>query len=264
MKCSFLLLLAATMFFTSSCNTAGNKNESNKNGDTTFIVDWTSLSKDFLTWYNYTYTNVPLSQDFIGLDVDSAKIDKPAFLAKLLKDDVVAYKIMISQGIPVYKLFAIKPDEAIQTTARQMAETAIAHLKMEGTQIPDFHFTDLDGKEYDKTSTKGKILVLKCWFIRCGACVKEFPDLNKLVDEYKNRNDVLFVSLAIDSKQDLVNFLKTKKFSYTTVPGMSDYMSYQLNVSEYPTHLLIDKNGKILKVVNRIEELVPFLKKEAS
>ena len=31
---------------------------------------------------------------------------------------------------------------------------------------------------------------------------------------------------------------------------------------EYPTHLLIDKNGKIRKVVNSIKELAPFLQKE--
>jgi hypothetical protein len=36
----------------------------------------------------------------------------------------------------------------------------------------------------------------------------------------------------------------------------------KLNITEYPTHLLIDKNGKILKVVNRINDLIPFLKRE--
>lgn len=39
--------------------------------DKTFSTDWKTLTKDFMTWYNYTYYNIQLSQDFIGLDIDS-------------------------------------------------------------------------------------------------------------------------------------------------------------------------------------------------
>jgi cytochrome oxidase Cu insertion factor (SCO1/SenC/PrrC family) len=94
---------------------------------------------------------------------------------------------------------------------------------MEGTKMSEFNFIDLNGKNYDKSSTKGKIVVLKCWFIHCVACVKEFPELNKLVDENKNRNDILFISLAMDSKQDLIKFLKTKEFKYNVIPEMKSY-----------------------------------------
>ena len=128
--------------------------------------------------------------------------------------------------------------------------------------IPDFRFTDLNGKVYDKSSTKGKIVVLKCWFIHCVACVKEFPELNKLVDENQSRNDIVFISIAIDNKKDLQKFLNTKEFKYVVIPETENYMTSKLNISEYPTHFLIDKNGKILKVVNRIDELAPFLKKQ--
>ena len=138
----------------------------------------------------------------------------------------------------------------------------MAHFKMEGNNIPDFHFTDLNGKVYDKLSTKGKIVVLKCWFIHCVACVREFPELNKLVDENQNRRDLLFISLAIDTRKDLQKFLEQKEFKYAVIPEMENYLTNKLNITEYPTHFLIDKNGKILKVVNRIDELTPFLTKQ--
>ena len=69
------------------------------------------------------------------------------------------------------------------------------------------------------------------------------------------------ISLAIDKKDNLIKFLKTKKFKYAVVPEMKNFMSSDLTITQYPTHLLIDKTGKIVKVVNRIEELVPFLEK---
>jgi hypothetical protein len=66
----------------------------------------------------------------------------------------------------------------------------------------------------------------------------------------------------LDTKKDLIKFFETKEFKYATVPEMKHYMIKKLNITQYPTHLLIDRNGKIRKVVNRIDELVPFLKNE--
>jgi hypothetical protein len=59
-----------------------------------------------------------------------------------------------------------------------MASTEMAHFKMEGTPIPGFNFTDLNDKVYNQSTTRGKIVILKCWFIHCVACLKEFPELN--------------------------------------------------------------------------------------
>jgi peroxiredoxin len=264
----------ATIHSEFSCNSIEVKSNSTKDktvnsaasdlvSDHTYTTDWKTLTKDFTTWYNYTYYNVRLSEDFIALDMDSIKIDKATFLDKLMTENVVAFKTKILRGQSVYQLFKLNSnDESIKATNKEMASTEIAHLKMEGIDIPEFNFTDLNGKIYNKSSTKGKIVILKCWFIHCVACVTEFPELNKLVDGNQNRNDILFISLALDSKKDLKTFFETKEFKYATVPGMRDYITNKLKVTAYPTHILIDRNGKIRKVVNRIDDLVPFLKDE--
>lgn len=277
MKQLFLLVLIAIIHSQFSCNDIETKRNATQNrnqvinaeittdsvSNKVFTTDWKTLTKDFMTWYNYTYYNIRLSQDFIALDIDSIKIDKITFLNKLMTGNVVAYKTKILQGEPVYQLFKLSSnDESIKATVKQMASTEMTHYKMEGTEIPEFNFTDLNGKVYNKSSIKGKIVVLKCWFIHCVACVKEFPELNKLVDKNKGRGDILFISLAMDSKQDLMKFLETKEFKYAVIPEMKDYMAVKLNVNIYPTHFLIDNNGKIVKVVNRIDDLIPFLKKE--
>lgn len=271
---STLLLLIVYSSF--SCNSGKTKQirEENKNevvnsgakdstSDIVFQTDWTTLTKDFNTWYNYTYYNIRLSENFIGLDTDSTTISKSTFLNKLINGNSVAFKIKISQGKSVYKLYKLNSkDESIKATIQQMAATEMVHFKMEGTEMPKYDFTDLNGKTYDNISTKGKIIVFKCWFIHCVACVKEFPELNNLVQENKNRNDILFISLAMDSKQDLITFLKTKEFKYAVIPETKSFMIDKMHITEYPTHLLIDRNGKIVKVVNRIQDLIPFINKE--
>jgi len=61
----------------------------------------------------------------------------------------------------------------------------------------------------------------------------------------------------------LISFLNTKDFKYAVVPDKEKYMSEQLRITAYPTHILVGKNGKIVKVVNAITDLVPFIEKQA-
>jgi thiol-disulfide isomerase/thioredoxin len=270
MKLFYLQLLIATIPAQFSCNSVDTNSNIQKDitiisssdsaADQTFTPDWKMLTKNFMTWYNYTYYNIRLSQDFIGLDIDSSKIDKAIFLHKLMTENVVVFKTKVLKGQSVYQLFKLNTnDEGIKATIKEMAATAMAHFKMEGMEIPEFNFTDLKGKVYTKSSTKGKIIVLKCWLIHCVACVKEFPELNKLVEEYQEKNDIVFVSLALDTKDKLEKFLANRTFKYATVPNMQQYITQKLNTTAYPTHILINRNGKIVKVVNKIEDLLPFI-----
>ena len=228
-----------------------------------FAVNPEAILKDFMTWYSYTYYNIHLAQDFIGLDADSVTIHKTDFLTQLETGNYVPLKIKEQNNSPVYKLFRLKnPNQEIQSSIKQLAAAEMEHFKMEGSELPDFDFTDLNGKKYNRANTKGKILLLKCWFINCVACVKEFPELNRLVDKYHDKNDLLFVSLATDSKEKLVSFLSKKQFKYAVVPHEEEYKSEKLGIAAYPTHILVDRNGKIVKVTNTAEDIIPFLERQ--
>ncbi len=251
----FLVLLASFVSQYSFC-------QDTKILDKVQTSNWQNITKDFMTWYNYTNQNIHLSQDFIGVSKDSTFIDKSEFLNELLTGTVFVYKIGKKDEVDIYKLYPLNSDnDNIKQTIKGIVLTEIQHCKMKGTQIPNFSLKDINGNNFDTASTKGKLIVLKCWFIHCVACVKEFPELNKLVEDYKENHNILFISLAMDKKEDLVKFLKTKKFKYATVPNMKDFMINDLNITQYPTHVLIGKDGKILKVTNSIEELIPFIEK---
>ena len=110
MKIIFAFLIFQLLL---SCDTAdhpllnkakANSNKANYNKalpDVNFSIDSVKILKDFATWYDYTFHNVRLSQDFIGLNIESLIIDKATFLNQLMTEDVVALKIKPLQGIPV-------------------------------------------------------------------------------------------------------------------------------------------------------------------
>ena len=265
----FLLLLPA--FF--SCSNANdntrvltnttNAKATGENTNQVYQTDTEDLLKDFMTWYEYTYHNIRLSQEFIAEDQNSNRIVKSTFLQQLTTGDYVALKTAKKNNVAVYKLWKQRDLQSdIKSTMIQMAQTAIALENMEGKSLPAYHFTDLNGHAYTNENTKGSVILIKCWFIHCVACVEEFPELNRLADRYKDRRDVQFISLATDQKADLTSFLKKRPFNYKVVPGMGKYMSEALHVNAYPLHLLINKEGTVVKASNAIEDILPCFEKE--
>lgn len=228
-----------------------------------FEVKPVDITGDFSTWYNYTYYNIKLSRDFIALNKDSAEITIQDFLMQLQTGKYIPIKILEKDDVPYYKLYPIKySDPNIGSIIRQMADSELERFKMMGKVLPAYNWTDLNAINYTNENTKGKFVVVKCWFINCVACVKEFPELNQVVEEYKDRADIVFISLAMDAAQPLKEFLGKKDFKYAVVPGQDRYMADQLKITAYPTHIVVGTDGKIRQVCNNAEDLKWALNKE--
>ena len=235
--------------------------QNSKNGN--YEIEPKILLKDFQSWWNYTYRVINLSSDFKAIDSKSKIISKELFLKSLSTGNYIPLVINSNESLKVYKLYKLRQsdDASIKSTISQLGQTEYERFKREGTRIVKFNFTDLNGKVYTNENTKGKTLVLKCWFIQCTACVAEMPALNQMVAKYKNRKDVLFISLAYDSKAQLKEFLLKRTFDYAIIPVKRSFME-KLKVSAYPTHFIINKDGIIAKIVDRQEYLAKALTKE--
>jgi peroxiredoxin len=131
------------------------------------------------------------------------------------------------------------------------------------TLAPDFDLTSLAGKNFKLSELKGKYVVLNFWFIHCAPCVKEIPQLNKLVSTYGKGNFV-FLALTMDNKYDLDSFLKKKPFTYIIIPKslpliMQFHDPKDPNVS-FPTHIIINPKGEIEFRATGSSGLVPLQK----
>ena len=215
------------------------------------VMPVSAILKNFMSFWAYYSEKVELYEDFTAIDQKGDTITKEQFLKQLNTGRYFPLGLISKPGTLCYKLHKIPAtaDTTIAAYMEQFSTQQLAFLKLEGKRIPKFSFLDVNGKLYTSENTKGKIVLFKCWFIGCVACVKEMPALNKLVEKYKDRDDVLFISLAMDGKQPLQKFLSTTKFDYATVPDQTDYMEDKLKVSVYPTHFLVDKNGILVRVL---------------
>lgn len=113
-----------------------------------------------------------------------------------------------------------------------------------GQKISSFKATDINGHKYKLKDLEGKIVVINFWFIACEPCRREMPELNKIVEEFKDSSNVVFLAICLDEKDRIEKYLKTTPFNYNII-DQGNYISSQYGIKTYPTNLVVDKNGKV-------------------
>ena len=114
-----------------------------------------------------------------------------------------------------------------------------------GAKAPAFSATLLTGETLDSRSLLGKVVVLKFWYVACGPCRQEIPQLNQMVDEFKEQ-PVVFLGLALDGPEKLRAFLEEMPYRYQVVPNAQPIIDAFGGTTYYPTHVVIDTRGVIV------------------
>ena len=86
--------------------------------------------------------------------------------------------------------------------------------------------------------------MINFWFIGCPPCRAEIPELNKLVELYKDNPNVVFLAIALDSQHDLKKFLQTTPFNFDIIDD-ARFIANMYNIRLYPTSVILDKEGKV-------------------
>lgn len=216
-----------------------------------------------MNFWTYWYNDVKLSEDFIPYDQNDSIISKDLFLRQVASGEFLPVKYKVNDSLNSYKLYKIeKADSSITSEIIRFGKLSHQFFQMEGKPLPGFNFVDLNGNIYNNETCKGKIIVLNFWFIGCAACKEEMPALNKIVASYKNRNDVLFVSLTPNDPDSLKKFLEKDPFAYAVIPRKGKYVIDTLDIRMFPTQMIVNRNGGIAKVPEDYQQMDVELRKE--
>lgn len=111
--------------------------------------------------------------------------------------------------------------------------------------------TSLDGKVFDLSALKGKIVLMSFWSTKCAICHSEIPKLNQLVENYRGKN-VVFLALTMENAGKIEPYLKKKPFNFNILPNsfgvVMKYADKQNDGSismGFPAHFLINQRGEI-------------------
>lgn len=120
-----------------------------------------------------------------------------------------------------------------------------------GTPSPGFDYENHAGGKTSLESLKGKYVYIDVWATWCGPCRREIPSLQKVEEQYKNKN-ISFVSLSIDAKRDYDKWKKMvtdQKMSGIQLIADNEWNSkfvVDYAIISIPKFILIDPDGKII------------------
>lgn len=129
---------------------------------------------------------------------------------------------------------------------------------MVGDKLPDFTVETFNSSYTDGTfstaDARGKILVINFWYISCGVCIDEMPDIEALNKTYED--DIVVLALHKDNSErsGAQAFINSKGWSsHKTIFGKELdgdllYKKCVTNFNDYPVTIVLDQNGVIIKI----------------
>lgn len=131
----------------------------------------------------------------------------------------------------------------------QMSKVNDINLSVaKGQEAPDFALPLTDGSEakLSELLKDKEVVVLNIFASWCGPCEKEFPDMEKTYQKYKDKMEIVAVSgdLVLDEMEDMVKYKEEHNLSFLI--GMKNESIDSLKVGGFPTTYIIDRNGRIV------------------
>jgi thiol-disulfide isomerase/thioredoxin len=128
----------------------------------------------------------------------------------------------------------------------------------DGKRIPDFSFISIDNQTITQNDLEGEATIVVVWATWCGDCIREIPELNDLVEKYKNNEKVNFLALSDEDEATVRKSLKRFPFNFTHIVDSKKY-SDQLKTGitkHFPQVLVIDKDLKVVFDVTENKEKI--------
>ena len=172
-------------------------------------------------------------------------------VARMLESALQAYPPTSTKSGPAadyFKLARLERYEHVRVTlkAPQYAE-ALRLLKAEddARNTADFTLTDLTGKQWNRKSLAGKVVLVNFWATWCPPCRKEMPDLDALYKRFQSKG--LVILALSDEEQNIVRpFIATQqKVDYPILLDPGGKVAELYHVDGIPKTFIYGRDGKL-------------------
>ena len=154
-----------------------------------------------------------------------------------------------------------KKSEAPATEPVETQDTIVyehQYLVKVGDMAPDFTLKYTDGTKFTLSQLRGKVVMLQFTASWCGICRGEMPHIeSRIWQPHKDNADFVLVGVDREEPREVVEEYTAKLG--TTYPMLLDengdaFASYALRKSGITRNVLIDRDGRIVKLTRRFVE----------
>lgn len=138
-------------------------------------------------------------------------------------------------------------DNALHSLTEKTAREVLANMDRlsKGLEVSDYEFTDADGRKFSLSDLRGeKHVLLDFWFVGCGPCLKDVPELKALSSDFAERLEIIAVN-PLQPIEKVTPYRDKHDIPYAmVVPDRPGDIKSEFNVSSYPTYIVIGPDGR--------------------
>lgn len=156
-------------------------------------------------------------------------------------DDVERRPIHTEEGeyeLPTY-------DQHVRSAPERANELA---ERWQGSPAPALRVVDLEGSPVTLERFAGKVVVLDFWATWCGPCKQVMPELTALHDA-NHAAGLVILGVTDEPRGRVRAFLAKRPVSYMIALDANQEASATFGVSSLPTAFVIDRQGRVRRVV---------------
>ena len=137
---------------------------------------------------------------------------------------------------------------AIKVKTTEPAEEAhVVRFAAHPQPMPAFLVNDLDGRPVSTAAWKGKVVFVNFWATWCPPCRAEIPILIDLENRYKDRLQIVGVSVDDGDPADVKQFAKDAGINYPIVMADRTIVKEYGGVPALPTMFVVNPDGNVVQ-----------------
>jgi thiol-disulfide isomerase/thioredoxin len=112
---------------------------------------------------------------------------------------------------------------------------------------PEFKLSALDGKPLSLADAHGKVILLNFWATWCGPCRAEIPDLIELQAKYKDRLQIIGLTVDDEDAGAVQQVVKETGINYPVAMASAEVRLKYGGIAALPTSFMLDSEGRVMQ-----------------